>query len=148
MKKTLCRISGVLALAFLTATPALRAQEALLVNIPFAFTAGKMTLPAGEYRIQKAADTSPALLIQRTDGSASALVISMAVDTNRGQNQQSKAVFHKYGERYFLSQVWTVGHSRGRQLPESAKEKEQALTAHNQRPEEITIVARLIAPKP
>jgi hypothetical protein len=148
MKKTLCRISGVLALAFLTATPALRAQDALLVNIPFAFTAGKMTLPAGEYRIQKAADTSPALLIQSTDRGASGLVMSMAVDTNRGQNQQSKAVFHKYGERYFLCQVWTAGHSRGRQLPESAKEKEQALAAHNQRPEEITIVARLTTPKP
>ena len=148
MKKTLCRISGVLALAFLTATPALRAQDALLVNIPFAFTAGKMTLPAGEYRIQKAADTSPALLIQSTDRGASGLVMSMAVDTNRGQNQQSKAVFHKYGERYFLCQVWTAGHSRGRQLPESAKEKEQALAARNETPDQVTIVARLVSPKP
>src|SRR5215472_2534194 len=148
MKNTLCRITGILALAFLATTQVARAQDALLVNISFAFTAGKVTLPAGQYRIQKAADTSSALLIQRTDRSASGLVMSTAVDTNRKQAEQSKAVFHKYGERYFLSQVWTAGHSRGRQLPESAKEKEQAQAAHNQRPEEFTIVARLISPKP
>ena len=148
MKKAFFRITGILALAVLAAAQLARAQEALLVNIPFAFTAGKMTLPAGEYRIQKAADTSPTLLIRRTDGSAAGLVMSIAVDTNRRQADQSKAVFHKYGERYFLAQVWTAGHSRGRELPESAKEKEQALTAHDQRPEEVTIVARLITPKP
>jgi hypothetical protein len=146
MKKTLRRISGVLALAFLAAAPAVRAQDALLVNIPFAFTAGQMTLPAGEYRIQKVGDNSPALLIQRTDRSAAELVMSMAVDTNRKQPEQSKAVFHKYGERYFLAQIWTTG-LQGRQLLESAKEKEQALVAHDQRPEQITIVARL-TPKP
>jgi len=148
MKNTLCRITGILALAFLAITQVARAQDALLVNIPFAFTAGKMTLPAGEYRIQKAADTSSALLIQRADRSAAGLVMSRPVDTNTKQAEQSKAVFHKYGERYFLSQVWTAGHARGRQLVESAKEKEQALVAHNQRPEEITVVARLISPKP
>jgi len=148
MKNTLCRITGILALAFLATTQVARAQDALLVNIPFAFTAGKMTLPAGQYRIQKAADTSSALLIQRTDRTAAGLVISRPVDTNWKQAGQSKAVFHRYGERYFLSQVWRAGNSRGRQLPESAKEKEQALAAHNQRPEEITIVARLISPKP
>jgi hypothetical protein len=146
MKKTIRRISGVLALAFLAAAPAVRAQDALLVNIPFAFTAGQMTLPAGEYRIQKVGDNSPALLIQRSDRSAAELVMSMAVDTNRKQPEQSKAVFHKYGERYFLAQIWTTG-LQGRQLPESAKEKEQALAAHDQRPEQITIVARL-TPKP
>jgi len=57
-------------------------------------------------------------------------------------------VLHRYGQRYFLAQVWTAGNSRGIELPESVKEKEQALAAHNQRPEEITIVARLIIPKP
>jgi len=148
MKNTLCRITGILALACLATTQVARAQDALLVNIPFAFTAGKMTLPAGEYRIQKAADTSSALLIQRTDRIAAGLVMSTPVDTNSTQAEQSKAVFHKYGERYFLAQVWTAGQARGRELPESAKEKEQALAAHNQRPEEIAVVARLITPKP
>ena len=148
MKKTLWRMSGVLALAVLAASPAVRAQQALLVNVPFSFTAGEMTLPAGEYRIQKISVTSPVLLIQRTDLSAAEFVMSNVVATNRKQGERSKAVFHKYGQRYFLSQVWTAGYSQGRQLPGSAKEKEQALTASNQKPEEITIVVRLIAPKP
>ena len=148
MKKTLCRISGVLALAFLATTQVARAQEGVLVNIPFSFTAGKMTLPAGEYRIQEKAIGSPVLLIQRADLSVAEFVMSDVADTNGKPAEQSKVVLHRYGQRYFLAQVWTAGNSRGIELPESVKEKEQALAAHNQRPEEITIVARLIIPKP
>ena len=61
MKNTLCRITGILALAFLATTQVARAQEALLANIPFAFTAGQTTLPAGEYKVQKVTKTAPDL---------------------------------------------------------------------------------------
>jgi hypothetical protein len=143
MKNTLCRITGILALAFLATTQVARAQEPLLASIPFQFTAGKMTLPAGEYRVQNTGE-APFLLIQRTDGSAATYVISNSVQVNKPQTQ-SKLIFHRSGKRYFLSQVWVEGHSRGRQLPPSAKEKEQALLAHNEAPDQVTIVARLMA---
>jgi hypothetical protein len=144
MKNTLCRITGILALAFLATTQVARAQEPLLVNIPFAFTAGKMTLPAGEYRVQNTSEASPALLIQRTDGSAATYVMPHAVQANRPQTQ-SKLIFHGHGNRYFLSQVWIEGHSRGRELAPSAKEKEQTQLARNEAPDQVTIVARFIS---
>ena len=146
MNKILCRMTGMLALALLAATQTVRAQEPVLANIPFAFTAGKMTLPAGEYRVQKPANNSPALLIQRTDASAAAIVMSIAVAAN-SRPTQTKLVFHRYGNQYFLSQVWRVGGSRGRELLKSAKEKEQAI-ARSEAPDQVTIVARLISPKP
>ena|SRR5215472_1538591 len=147
MMKALCRITGMLALALL-ATQALRAQEPVLANIPFAFTAGKMALPAGEYRIEKlATGTDSLLLIQRTDYSACMVVIANATEPNKEQDH-SRLVFRRYGKRYFLSQVWVAGSSRGRELPPSAKEKEQALQARTDKPEEVTIVARLIPPRP
>ena len=145
MKNAICSITGMLALALLAATQTVRAQEPVLVNIPFEFTAENMTLPAGQYRVQPG-HASPALLIQRTDGSASTFVISMAVASNQLQSQ-TKLVFHRYGKRYFLAQVWRSGESRGRELLKSAKEKEQAI-AHNEAPDQVTIVARLISPKP
>jgi hypothetical protein len=132
----------MLALAFLGAH-ALQAQEPVLANIPFAFTAGKMALPAGEYRVQESAQGSFMLLIQRTDGSAATYVGSNAVEVNRPQTQ-SKLIFLRSGNRYCLSQIWVEGHSRGRELAPSAKEKKQALLAHNEAPEQVTIVARLI----
>ena len=147
MVKTLCRITGMLTLALL-ATQGLRAQEPVLANIPFAFTAGKMALPAGEYRIGKlATGTDSLLLIQRTDYSASMIVIANAKEANKEQDH-SKLIFRRHGNRYFLSQVWVAGHSRGRELPPSAQEKEEAPLARNDKPEEVTIVARLISPKP
>lgn len=143
--KLLCRITGMLALAFLAAHT-VDAQEPVLVNIPFAFTAGKMTLPAGEYRVQKAAQGSATLLIQRTDRTAATFVTSNEVTVNRPQ-AQSKLIFHCYGDRYFLSQVWVAGDSHGRELLPSAKEKEQAPLARNEAPNQVTIVARLISPQ-
>ena len=142
MMKTLSRITGMLALA-LFATQAGQAQEPILANIPFAFTVGNMTLPAGEYRVEKLRDSSPALLIQRTDRGASMIVITSAVEVNAPQ-AQTKLIFNHRGKQYFLSQVWTAGNARGRELPNSRKEKEQGLLARNEAPEQITTVARLV----
>jgi hypothetical protein len=142
MKKAFFRIAGMLGLAFLAATQTVRAQEPLLVNIPFEFTAGRVTLPAGEYRVQKPAVHSTMLLIQRTDQRAATIEPSFAAQAN-GPQTQSKLVFHRYGNRYFLSQVWIAGYSQGRELPKSDKEKEQALAA-SKALDQVTVVARLI----
>jgi len=106
-----------------------------------------MTFPAGEYRVQKAGENSPVLLIQRADRTVAALAPSFAAAANERQ-AQTKLVFHRYGDRYFLSQVWVAGSSRGRELPKSAKEKEQALAARNETRDEVTIIARLTPSKP
>ena len=144
--KTFCRITALLALALLAASQVVRAQEPLLVNIPFAFTAEKIMLPAGEYRVQKLSADSVVLLIQRTDQSVAACVISQAAQADTKESQ-SKLVFHRYGDRYFLAEVWRAGELRGRQLPRSAMEKEQTL-AREEAPDQVTIVARLTQPKP
>ena len=63
MKKALTRITmtGMLTLAFLAASHPARAQEPVLANIPFAFTAGDTALPAGEYRVDSVRTNSPAV---------------------------------------------------------------------------------------
>jgi len=146
MKKALLRMTGILALAFMAAPQIARAQDPLLVNIPFEFTAGRMALPAGEYRVEKWTTDSVTLLIQRTDLSAGTFVQSNPTVANAKQ-MQSKLVFHRYGNRYFLSQVWVAGSSRGRELPKSAREKEQALAARNESQDEVTILALLVPQK-
>jgi len=83
------------------------------VNIPFAFAAGRMALPAGEYRVQKVAYDSSVLLIQRTDHAAATVVTSFAAQANAKQ-AQSKLLFHRYRNRYFLSQIWIAGSARQR----------------------------------
>src|SRR3981189_1663128 len=53
MKKRILVLASLLVLCSFVATQVARAQEPLLVNIPFAFVAGETTLPAGGYCVQK-----------------------------------------------------------------------------------------------
>jgi hypothetical protein len=147
MKNTVYRITGILALACLATIQVARAQEPVLASIPFQFTAGQATLPAGEYRVQKVRDGSSVLMIRNTEGNGAIMVMTLPASVNAPQTQ-TKLIFHRYGNHYFLAQVWTAGSARGRELPKSAKEKEQALAARNETPDRVTIVARLISPKP
>jgi len=147
MKKQSFLMAGVLVLSSMAATQVARAQETMVVDIPFAFTAGNATLPAGEYRVQKMDRNSAVLLIHCWDTRASALVITNAAQAKELQTE-SKLVFNRYGNRYFLSQVWTSGSIRGRQLPISPREKEMPQLARNETKTEITLVARLSPARP
>jgi hypothetical protein len=55
----------------------------------------------------------------------------------------SKMIFNRYGDRYFLSEVWTAGYSRGRQLLKSAREMELAQIAKSETQGQVTLVADL-----
>ena len=147
MKKQSFLMAGVLMLSSMAVTQVARAQDAMVVDIPFAFTAGNAMLPAGEYRVQKLDRNSAVLLVHCWDAKASALVITNAAQAKETQTE-SKLVFNRYGNRYFLSQVWNAGSIRGRQLPISPREKEMPQLARNETKTEITLVARLSPARP
>ncbi len=147
MKKQSFLLAGLLVLSSMAATQVARAQETMVADIPFAFTAGNATLPAGEYRVQKLDGNSAVLLIRCSDASAAAMVITNGARANEPQSQ-SKLVFKRYDNRYFLSQVWTAGSISGRELPRSSQEKELALSARVETKGEVTLVARLSPARP
>lgn len=147
MKKRVLVMASLFALSIMAVAQVALAQESMVANIPFEFSVGKTTLPAGEYSVRKSITNSDVLLIQRTDQSASLYVPSNSAVASETPSD-SKLVFHRYGDRYFLSQVWTAGNPRGRQLMKSSREKEVALSARSQKPNQATIVARLTLLKP
>ena len=142
MKKRAFVTATLFVLSLVIAAQVAKADEPMLVNIPFAFVAGNATLPAGEYRIQKLDASSAVVLINCSDASASAMVLSNAAQAKEAQTQ-SKLVFKRYANRYFLSQVWTAGSIRGRELPKSRAEKEIAQSVRLETTGEVTLVARL-----
>ncbi len=134
-------------LSIIAAAQVAQADEPMTVNIPFAFVAGNATLPAGEYRVQKL-DRNPAVVLIRCSGaSAAAMVMSNAAQAKETQTQ-SKLVFNRYGNRYFLSQVWAAGSIRGRQLLKSSREKEISQLARIETKSEVALVARLSPARP
>jgi len=126
----------------MAAAQVVQAQEALVVNIPFEFVAGKLTLPAGEYRVEKLEKNSVVVLTHCTQPGASAVVMTIAAQANEPQSD-SKLVFNRYGNLYFLSQYWMAGSSHGRLLLKSAREEEISRIARIEAQGQVTLVASL-----
>lgn len=142
MKKQALVTVTLFVLSLIVAAQVVRADDPMLVNIPFAFVAGDVTLPAGEYRVQKLDGNSAVVLISCSDATVSTMVLSNTAEAREIQTQ-SKLVFKRYENRYFLSQVWKAGSSRGRQLLKSHAEKEIAQSARLETTGEVTLIARL-----
>lgn len=93
-----------------------------IANIPFQFSAGQTMLPAGQYSITCSNSGQPLVLIRSTtDGNDAAMMLMITV-SGKAQDR-GKLVFRRYGNRYFLAQVWTVGTGRGLELPKSRVER-------------------------
>ena len=72
-------------------------------------------------------------------------MFALTIATQAPQSQiQPKLVFNRYGDRYFLAQVWPPETDQGRLLPTSKEEREFARAAG--RPEVVALLATV--PKP
>jgi hypothetical protein len=106
-------------------------------TIPFDFIVGKMTLPAGQYTVSPL-DHKRGLVVRSEDGKSTAMVLTMGVQTKSAKNQ-ARLVFNRYGNTYFLSQVWRGYDSEGFALHKSNQEREIAL---NQNSSSVTLTAQ------
>jgi hypothetical protein len=121
---------GILATLSLAATSLTAQSKPLIkVNVPFNFVAGAKTLPAGEYQVQT--ERPNVVLIQSKDSTSNMNLVIAHSAQNTQMNGVAALKFNRYGDRYFLSEIWT-GSDLGRQLPKSRAEKEQiaAVPAH------------------
>lgn len=142
MRKRFAVIAGLVALTFMASTQVVQAQDHLVVTIPFDFMAGNSKMPAGDYTVKAATRTTSVLVISRVDANDSAFVpANTAVSANL--QKESKLIFNCYDGRYFLSQVWMEGSSRGKELMKSAREKEMAQVARVDDRNQVVLVANL-----
>jgi hypothetical protein len=91
-------------------------------DIPFDFNAGTTQLAAGHYMVTS---LSPATVTLRSDSGQSVTITTHSAET-LNPTVPARLVFHRYGDVYFLSQLWGPGQDIGRELPRSAAEKEAA----------------------
>jgi hypothetical protein len=137
MKKQLFVVLG---LGLLLATASAFSQTvALNANIPFNFIVTGKTLPAGEYTIQPVDMQGKVLSIRDSDQRPKSMVISNRCHS-LSASAQAKLVFHRYGDRYFLAQIWRAGDNSGYELPKSTREVEVAKDFTEQ---EVVLMATL-----
>ena len=113
-------IAGVVLMAALVSAHA--QSRSVVADVPFEFTVGGKALKAGEYSVRAFASNGNALLISNQESNDSAIRMTNTIEA-RILPKQGKLVFHRYGQRYFLSEVWTAGQRTGRQLLKSDEER-------------------------
>jgi hypothetical protein len=112
----------IVAIAFVTAVVSANAQSRTVVaNIPFDFSVGDKALPSGEYMVKAVTDNGNALAIHNKQSSKSAIRLSNSIQAPKA-SEKTKLVFHRYGPRYFLAEVWVSGERIGRQLLKTKEE--------------------------
>lgn len=112
-------VVGVMMVA--TVAPANGQANSVSADIPFEFTIGNKSLPAGEYVVRAATENGNTLAVSNKSSSKSAMRLAIPVQAN-SEAKRTKLVFHRYGPRYFLAEVWIAGEKTGRQLLKSKEE--------------------------
>jgi hypothetical protein len=90
------------------------------VDVPFAFHTPQQTLPAGSYVIDR---ESGNLLLLKGSGSAKGFVLVHDAINNKAP-ARGVVVFQRYGDTYYLRQIWTAGNPSGLECSKGKAERE------------------------
>ena len=126
-------------ISLLTALTCLSASgQALHVRatMPFNFRVGSVTLPAGEYDLEKSMSF---LSLRQVDGYAHAFQHTQPV-SNTNAPARDRIRFTRYGDEYYLTSLWNPGSGVGEALPMTKHEKE--LAVGTQKPAMTSIALR------
>ncbi len=112
----------------------------LRANIPFDFVIGTKTLPRGTYTVNLLNTIPNVLVISGQDNNEGALAISFTVSAEDTEDNSPKLIFNRYGNEYFLSQVWSGAGLVGMELLKSQQERE-LLAQGISEPKTVSILA-------
>ena len=99
---------------------------AVRLKIPFAFSVADKTFAAGEYYVGAA--NEKAIAVRSVSGKDAAVALTNSVIDAHGTSLP-RIVFHKYGDRYFLTQAWLRASNQGREFFVSNQETKMAQAA-------------------
>ena len=122
--KGLTMLMAIVALAFVSAVATANGQTGnkVIAQVPFEFIVGDKTLAAGEYSVRAVNSAGDALIIRSADAKGQAIRLSSTTEAEKNK-AYARLVFHRYGDRYFLSQVWSQGESTGHELLKGRQER-------------------------
>ena len=131
------RMLAILSLIAILVPSSAVAQEPADFAIPFDFTVGPKSFPAGVYSVR---ETTPRVLrIQSKDGPTGMVILTNVAERSKYKGRAVMS-FERYGDQYFLSNVSNP--DRGWALPQSVDEKRLIAAARKAKPaNQLDIVA-------
>lgn len=110
-----------------------------IIHIPFNFSVGEKSFPSGKYVIERNRNNSDTVwVIRQKDNNASAIVVTRparAYDVV----EETRLVFNRYDDLYFLSEFWIVGGQTGHEIPISKRERGLEKAVAVKRTEQILV---------
>lgn len=123
--KKVSLLGAILVATFVTSAQAQSPSPRVVAHIPFDFSIGDRKLPAGKYSVGRLRQNSDDAVLTVDDEAGRSKVIRTSIPVrNIDINENPKLVFHRYGDQYFLYQVWPAGTTTGRQFSRSRAERE------------------------
>jgi hypothetical protein len=132
---------GLLVVMAAVTTYAQMPGTAVRASIPFDFSVRGKVLPAGIYEIQRIADGPSGLVISSVNGRHEHAVFETEPVEAKTMSSNGEIVFHRYGDRYFLSEIFAGGGETGRELLPSRQERSlrRELASNKTEPETVAL---------
>lgn len=145
MRKGIYSVFAAVILICLFAVSSAKGQSTnrvvLQADIPFEFTVGKVTLPAGEYTVRSVSDSSDILQLRSADGHS--ILVQMNSIIGKADDS-AKLIFNRYGNHYFFTQAWMPATQTGLEASKSRAERAARRELAGLKPEiaEVALIAR------
>ena len=113
-----------------------QSTEPLKFRTPFPFIVGDQLMPAGEYTMKIPTAAGTLSFRSNTDGDLNAYVNNVPLE--RFETEDSfRLVFHRYGDRHYISEIWVPGFRTGRMVIQQPSE---LAVAKNSEPQHVTLI--------
>jgi hypothetical protein len=133
MKSVRYALITLLALLTLSAAAQRVQHPGTWFKVPFSFTVGEQTLPAGDYLVEGLAWN--AVAFHPADGKSGLIVLAQSAP--RTQEITAKLVFHRYGDHYYLASAELPNMDYARAFPTAKSESRIAKSQPHQEKVEI-----------
>ena len=121
MKRNLITILSLLVMSLMFNVAGVYAHSYVKADVPFAFNVGTAQLSAGTYEIKALSQSPNVIMIRNPETGAATLSIARSEGP---RNTESKLVFDRIGNQYFLTEVWKDSDAGGMIVPTSKHEEE------------------------
>jgi hypothetical protein len=124
MKRQLKTMAVILGLVVVAGASVAQAQiiGRLKSNIPFGFYVRNRLMPAGAYTIAELNPGTGMMEIRSADGKSAAIFLTIGKQ-EKDARTPSELIFHKYGDKAFLSEIVEQGETDGAEVVKSKMEK-------------------------
>jgi hypothetical protein len=114
------------------------------VSIPFEFSAANKTLPAGDYYVRRSIQGAKVDMEIISKDRSQTVLLTIHPVHGIDRQTQSKLVFNRYGDQYFLSQLWIAGRSNGEESAKTSRERSlrSEMAARAIKSESVTIAGK------